>query len=156
MIHMIIGFALSLTVFLPENALNPTTVSIIGSAVLLFFFIFALKWPNYLNKIMKILTFTLIFGFITFIILGGFLGNSSNEDFGFEILQEKMELGPILSTAAYSFVIFCVYEWNSTFESLTTKFDEIKQPRMLLHADNLLFEHPVTEKEMHLSAPCEF
>ena len=34
--------------------------------------------------------------------------------------------------------------------------DEIKQPRMLLHADNLLFEHPVTNKEMHLFAPCEF
>ncbi len=34
--------------------------------------------------------------------------------------------------------------------------DEIKQPRMLLHADNLLFEHPVTNKEMHLFAECEF
>ncbi len=34
--------------------------------------------------------------------------------------------------------------------------DEIKQPRMLLHADNLLFEHPVTNKEMFLSAECEF
>ncbi|MHA1474977.1 MAG: APC family permease [Promethearchaeota archaeon] len=124
-----IGFALSLNVFLPVQFSNSTIVSIIGFAVLLFFFIFALKWPNYLNKIMKILTFTLIFGFITFIILGGFLGNSSNEDFGFEILQEKMEFGPVLSAAAYSFVIFCVYEWNSTFESLTTKFDEIKQPR---------------------------
>ena len=34
--------------------------------------------------------------------------------------------------------------------------DEIKQPRMLLHADNLLFEHPVTNKEMHIFAECEF
>jgi tRNA pseudouridine32 synthase/23S rRNA pseudouridine746 synthase len=34
--------------------------------------------------------------------------------------------------------------------------DEMEQPRMLLHADNLLFEHPVTEKEMHLFAECEF
>ncbi len=34
--------------------------------------------------------------------------------------------------------------------------DEEKQPRMLLHADNLLFEHPVTNKEMHLFANCEF
>ena len=34
--------------------------------------------------------------------------------------------------------------------------DEEKQPRMLLHADNLLFEHPVTNKEMHLLANCEF
>ena len=34
--------------------------------------------------------------------------------------------------------------------------DEEKQPRMLLHADNLLFEHPVTNKEMHLFAECEF
>jgi len=34
--------------------------------------------------------------------------------------------------------------------------DEIKQPRMLLHADNLLFEHPVTNKKMHLFAECEF
>ncbi len=124
-----IGFALSLNVFLPVQFSNSTIVSIIGFAVLLFFLTFALKWPNYLNKIMKILTFILIFGFITFIILGGFLGNSLNEDFGFEILQEKMAFGPVLSAAAYSFVIFCVYEWNSTFESLTTKFDEIKQPR---------------------------
>ena len=34
--------------------------------------------------------------------------------------------------------------------------DEIKQPRMLLHADNLLFEHPVTNEELHLFAECEF
>ncbi len=34
--------------------------------------------------------------------------------------------------------------------------DEIKQARMLLHADNLLFEHPVTQEEMHLKAECEF
>ena len=34
--------------------------------------------------------------------------------------------------------------------------DEMEQPRMLLHADNLLFKHPVTEKEMHLFAECEF
>lgn len=34
--------------------------------------------------------------------------------------------------------------------------DEIKQSRMLLHADNLLFEHPVTNKKTHLFAECEF
>jgi tRNA pseudouridine32 synthase/23S rRNA pseudouridine746 synthase len=34
--------------------------------------------------------------------------------------------------------------------------DEVKQPRMLLHADNLLFSHPVTGEEMHLFADCEF
>jgi tRNA pseudouridine32 synthase/23S rRNA pseudouridine746 synthase len=34
--------------------------------------------------------------------------------------------------------------------------DEVKQPRMLLHADNLLFQHPVTDEQMHLSSPCEF
>ena len=31
-----------------------------------------------------------------------------------------------------------------------------EHPRMLLHADNLLFEHPVSNKEMHLFAPCDF
>ena len=34
--------------------------------------------------------------------------------------------------------------------------DESKQPRMLLHADNLMFEHPVTKKAMHLFDKCEF
>ncbi|PCI09084.1 MAG: RNA pseudouridine synthase [Gammaproteobacteria bacterium] len=34
--------------------------------------------------------------------------------------------------------------------------DEVKQPRMLLHADNLLFQHPVTAEEMYLSAVCDF
>ena len=34
--------------------------------------------------------------------------------------------------------------------------DETRQPRMLLHADNLLFEHPVSRKKMHLFAECEF
>ena len=34
--------------------------------------------------------------------------------------------------------------------------DEVKQPRMLLHADNLIFEHPVTGKGMLLSAKCDF
>ena len=34
--------------------------------------------------------------------------------------------------------------------------DEVKQPRMLLHADNLLFQHPVSGERMHLFAACEF
>lgn len=34
--------------------------------------------------------------------------------------------------------------------------DAIQQPRMLLHADNLLFEHPVTGEEMYLVAKCDF
>jgi len=34
--------------------------------------------------------------------------------------------------------------------------DEYKQPRMLLHADNLLFEHPVSNEKMHLFAECAF
>lgn len=29
-------------------------------------------------------------------------------------------------------------------------------PRMLLHADNLQFMHPVTDKQMHLFADCEY
>ncbi|VAW50245.1 Ribosomal large subunit pseudouridine synthase A [hydrothermal vent metagenome] len=34
--------------------------------------------------------------------------------------------------------------------------DETRQPRMLLHADNLSFVHPVTDKKMHLFSKCEF
>lgn len=34
--------------------------------------------------------------------------------------------------------------------------DENKQARMLLHADNLEFSHPVTGETMRLSAACEF
>lgn len=34
--------------------------------------------------------------------------------------------------------------------------DEVAQPRMLLHADNLLFQHPVTDEKMHLFSECEF
>ncbi|HHJ35174.1 MAG TPA: RluA family pseudouridine synthase [Gammaproteobacteria bacterium] len=34
--------------------------------------------------------------------------------------------------------------------------DGVKQPRMLLHAENLAFIHPVTSEEMDLSARCEF
>lgn len=34
--------------------------------------------------------------------------------------------------------------------------DKVKQPRMLLHADNLEFEHPVTNQKMRLISECEF
>ncbi|MBE9568822.1 MAG: RluA family pseudouridine synthase [Proteobacteria bacterium] len=34
--------------------------------------------------------------------------------------------------------------------------DEEKQPRMLLHAEKLFFEHPVSGEKMCLSAECEF
>ena len=34
--------------------------------------------------------------------------------------------------------------------------DEVEQPRMLLHADNLAFTHPVTGEKMHLFADREF
>ena len=33
---------------------------------------------------------------------------------------------------------------------------EDDEPRMLLHADNLQFRHPASNKEMHLFAECEF
>jgi len=36
------------------------------------------------------------------------------------------------------------------------RHDGSEQPRMLLHADNLRFVHPVTNEEMHLFAECEF
>jgi tRNA pseudouridine32 synthase / 23S rRNA pseudouridine746 synthase len=34
--------------------------------------------------------------------------------------------------------------------------DKSRQPRMLLHADNLIFKHPVSNEKMHLFADCEF
>lgn len=34
--------------------------------------------------------------------------------------------------------------------------DEVQQERMLLHADNLEFIHPITDEKMHLFAECEF
>jgi len=34
--------------------------------------------------------------------------------------------------------------------------DEVKQRRMLLHADNVLFDHPVSNERMNLFAECDF
>ncbi len=124
-----LGFALSLLTFLPNRYLPSWSVHLIGLLIILLFFIFNLRTPQFLNNLMRVLTFILVGGFVIYIVLGFVVGRKINPDFSGEILQEQIQFSEILTMTAYTFMIYCVYEWNSTFESLTSGFDQIKRPR---------------------------
>lgn len=130
-----LGFALSLQVFLPNRVFhavessNNILISIVGAIIIAVFLILNLKKPIPLNKAMKIATWIILGGFLIYIVIGLIVGSQVNSDFSGEILTESFSFSSVLSMTGYTFVIYCVYEWNSTFESLTNAFDQIKKPR---------------------------
>ncbi|UYP46200.1 hypothetical protein NEF87_002485 [Candidatus Lokiarchaeum ossiferum] len=125
-----LGFALSLEVFLPNRIINPNLINIIGASIIIVFLILNLKKPIPLNKAMKIATWIILGGFLIYIVIGLIVGSQiEHTDFSGKILSEPFTFGEVLSMTGYTFVIYCVYEWNSTFESLTNAFDQIKKPR---------------------------
>ncbi|WP_371801697.1 APC family permease [Candidatus Lokiarchaeum ossiferum] len=125
-----LGFALSLEVFLPNRIINPNLINIIGASIIIVFLILNLKKPIPLNKAMKIATWIILGGFLIYIVIGLIVGSQiEHTDFSGKILSEPFTFLDVLSMTGYTFVIYCVYEWNSTFESLTNAFDQIKKPR---------------------------
>lgn len=124
-----IGFSYSLTVFFPDRLIGSTAVKIVGFLIVLFFFLFNLFYPKIVNFFLRILTFSIVGGFLVYIILGLILGGTQNPDFSGDVFTESFSFSKMLSMTSYTFVIYCVYEWNSTFENLTAAFDNIKRPR---------------------------
>ena len=124
-----LGFSLSITTFLPNRNLPQIWINIIGIIIIGVIYLLNLRKPQLLSKIMIILTFILLGGFLIYIIVGLILGPQINSEFSTQIFQEGLDFSSILTMTAFTFVIYCVYEWNSTFESLTSEFDRIKKPR---------------------------
>jgi APA family basic amino acid/polyamine antiporter len=124
-----LGFSLSITTFLPNRNMPQLAINIIGIFIIGIIYLLNLRKPRLLSKIMIILTFILVGGFVIYIIVGLILGSQLNSEFSPQIFQEELDFSSILTMTAFTFVIYCVYEWNSTFESLTGEFDRIKQPR---------------------------
>ena len=125
-----LGFGLSLSVFFQLNW-PPFYFSIIGFTVILILSILNLVAYKNLQKVMKIFTWILIAGFVIYIILGLSLGpflNSENFNPPDLLKNEKVTFGNILLVSPVLFGIFCLYEWNSAFESITSNIDKIKQP----------------------------
>lgn len=127
-----LGFGLSLSVFFP-NQLNwpPFYFSMIGFTVILILSILNLVAYKNLQKVMKIFTWILIAGFVIYIILGLSLGpflNSENFNPPDLLKNEKVTFRNIMLVSPVLFGIFCLYEWNSAFESITSNIDQIKQP----------------------------
>ena len=125
-----LGFGLSLSVFFQLNW-PPFYFSIIGFTVILILSILNLVAYKNLQKVMKIFTWILIAGFVIYIILGLSLGpflNSENFNPPDLLKNEKVTFGNILLVSPVLFGIFCLYEWNSAFESITSNIDKIKRP----------------------------
>jgi basic amino acid/polyamine antiporter, APA family len=125
-----LGFALSISVFLPTRFLTDWVVHIIGALAVILMFVYNLKFPKSLTRFMQIMTYILLVGFVVFIVVGLALGpvlNSNN--YSSDILSEPFDFNAVFAMTGFTFVIFCVYEWNSSFESLTATFDKIKKPR---------------------------
>ena len=126
-----LGFGLSLSVFFPLQNWPPFYFSIVGFAVILALSILNLVAYKNLQKVMKIFTWILIAGFVIYIILGLSLGpflNSENFNPPDLLKNEKVTFRNIMLVSPALFGIFCLYEWNSAFESITSNIDQIKQP----------------------------
>ncbi|MHA1112555.1 MAG: APC family permease [Promethearchaeota archaeon] len=125
-----LGFGLSLSVFFP-NQLNwpPLYFSMIAFAVILILSILNLVAYKNLQKVMKIFTWILIAGFVIYIILGLSLGPFLNsENFNPPNVLQNVKFLDVIVVSPVLFGIFCLYEWNSAFESITSKIGQIKQP----------------------------
>ncbi len=128
-----IGFVYSLNIFIPANLIDKTELIAIGISVNCVLFILNWYYNNLLQRIIKLFTKILIYGFIGYIVIGigGAIFLIASTD-SIPALDYHFELSPLLQTMALSFVIFCPYEWNSTFDGLIAKFDLIKSPRKIL------------------------
>ncbi|MHA1744933.1 MAG: APC family permease [Promethearchaeota archaeon] len=124
-----LGFAESIAVFFPNRAISPLTIVIVGALIIIIFYSLSLKYPKVVRSLSRIFTFAILSGFVIYIFVGLAVGSQLNPDYSTTILSEPSDFRGIISMTGYTFIIYCVYEWNSTFESLTTAFDRIKQPR---------------------------
>ncbi|MBD3351327.1 MAG: amino acid permease [Candidatus Lokiarchaeota archaeon] len=123
-----VGFAYSLSVFFPNRAgIEAHFIQIIGCIVVLVYFFMNLWAYKFLNKLMRVFTFILLVGFIIYIIMGlcfGIVFNSEN--FQPTNLSWNIDFSSILTVTPLLIGIFCVYEWNSSFDTITSKIVEIK------------------------------
>ncbi|MHA1338703.1 MAG: APC family permease [Promethearchaeota archaeon] len=126
-----LSFVYSLAVFFPNRAgIEANYVPLIGFIVVLIYTFLNLWAYKFLKKMMKVFTFILIFGFVIYIIVGLGLGWILNPDnFTPKNLTYNINIKSIIQVSPIIIGIFCIYEWNSSFESITAMVEEIKQPR---------------------------
>ena len=127
-----LGFALSFGVFLPaQSKIESTSIIIaVSTTIIIIIFILYFTKREKLNLIMKFFTYALVVGFLVYILVSFIAGPITNkENFSSEIISEDTNFSSIFQMTGFTFVVFCIYEWNSTFESLTAKFENIKQAK---------------------------
>jgi APA family basic amino acid/polyamine antiporter len=126
-----LGFGVSLSVFFPNiSETYSIFFPIFGVVIILILSIMNLRAISLLNKIMVIFTSILIFGFLFYIIVGLGLGPITNSDnFMLSNVSWNLNISSMIVVSPILIGIFCLYEWNSAFESITSRIDEIKQSR---------------------------
>ncbi|MBN2155078.1 MAG: APC family permease [Candidatus Lokiarchaeota archaeon] len=125
-----LGFGLSLSIFFPnQQNLATNYLSFVGFGVILILSVLNLIAYKKLQKIMKVFTWILLFGFVIYIILGLSLGPFLNtQNFNPPDILEDVSFTDVIRVSPILFGIFCLYEWNSAFESITASIDQIRQP----------------------------
>ncbi|MCP4763025.1 MAG: amino acid permease [archaeon] len=126
-----LGFGVSLSVFFPNITETFSIFSpLFGVVIIIILSVLNLRVSSLLNKIMAIFTSILIFGFLFYIIIGMFFGPITNSDnFYLSNIGWNIDILSIIVVTPILFGIFCLYEWNSAFESITARIDEIKQSK---------------------------
>lgn len=129
-----IGFGYSLAIFFPDRSgIEDNFIPIIGFAIVLFYVVLNLRKSQFLSKLMQIFTSILIFGFIFYIFVGlglGPIGNARNFDFSNIYWDFNIQnISTVIIVSPILIGIFCLYEWSSTFESITVKIEGIKKAR---------------------------
>ena len=129
-----LGFGYSFAVFLPDRAIieqNGFLIAIFGFLIIVIFSILNLRGKKLLGRVMTFFTFILVIGFVIYIITALFVGPfTNNENYNLEnivLTSGELNFVDMIKVIPILFGIFCLYEWSSSFESITTNMDKIKQ-----------------------------
>ncbi len=123
------SFAYSIKIFFPPLQLTDRNIDIIAAVILFVFYIMNLKFNKKHSVIMKYLTILLVGGFVFYIVVGLIGGPLVNDEFSGKMFHQSIEFLPVLSQTAYTFIIFCIYEWLSSFTLMMAKFEKIQRPK---------------------------
>ncbi len=124
-----LGFVYSIKVFFPALELTEKNIDIISVVILLFFYVMNMFYPKKLNIIMKYLTISLVAGFVFYIVVGLSAGSQLNNEFSTDMFQESIDAISVLSQTAFTFIIFTIYEWLSSFTMMMEQYDKLHRPK---------------------------
>ncbi|MHA1820117.1 MAG: APC family permease [Promethearchaeota archaeon] len=122
------SFGYSLAIFFPNRAgIEANYIKLIALILVIFYAMLNYQFSKFLSRLMNIFTAILIIGFIIYITIGISAGKWTNPD-NFRVSNLFLPINPvsILLISPTLVTIFCLYEWNSSYATITMQIEKIK------------------------------